>query len=99
MAQLAAESATKHGPASLTSSTSCDVSGNVWLNSTLVEALAACDAIEPMSTLDQIRAAIDAVLAAPDNPEAWSAASRIFYRQFEQEDILGPYSEADRRTG
>lgn len=73
---------------------SCDVSGNVWLSSTLVEALAACDAIEPMSTLDQIRAAIDAVLAAPDNPEAWEAASRIFYRQFEHEDILGPYTEA-----
>ena len=47
-----------------------------------------------MSTLDQIRAEIEAVLAQPDNPDAWSAASGIYYRQFEQEDIVGPYFDA-----
>ena len=74
--------------------TSFDVSGNIWLSTMLVEALAACDAMEPMSTLDQLRAGIEAVLAEPDDPAAWTAASRIFYRRFEQEDIVGPYGEA-----
>ena len=73
---------------------SFDVSGNIMLSSILVEALAACDAIEPMSTLDQIRAQIEAVLAEPDNPLAWSMAASIFYSQFEQEDVVGPYFEA-----
>lgn len=73
---------------------SFDVSGNIWLSSLLVEALAACDAIEPMSTLDQIYAEIQAVLAQPDSPDAWEAASGIYYRQFEEADIVGPYFEA-----
>jgi len=59
-----------------------------------IEALAACGAIEPQSTLDQIRASIDEVLAQPDSPDAWTIASSIYYRQFEQEDIFGPYAEA-----
>jgi Nuclease-related domain len=74
--------------------TSLDVSGNIWLSTILVEALAACEAVEPMSTLDQLRADIDAVLAEPDNPVAWTVASRIFYRQYENEGIVGPYAEA-----
>jgi hypothetical protein len=73
---------------------SFDVRGNVMLSSILVEALAACDALEPMSTLDQIRAQIEAVLAEPDNPLAWSMAASIFYSQFENEEVLGPYFEA-----
>jgi hypothetical protein len=73
---------------------SFDVSGNTMLSGILVEALAACDAIEPMSTLDQIRAQIEAVLAEPDNPLAWSMAASIYYSQFEQEDVFGPYFEA-----
>jgi hypothetical protein len=73
------------------------------LSTVLVEALAACDAIEPISTLDRIRAEITAVLAEPDNPLAWSAASGIYNRQFEEEDIVGPYCHAvdeldDRRS-
>jgi hypothetical protein len=74
--------------------TSFEVSTSVGLSTFLVEALAACDAIEPMSTLDQIRAEIDAVLAQPDSPDAWALASGIYYRQFEQENIVGPYGEA-----
>jgi hypothetical protein len=73
---------------------SFDVSSNIALSSFLVDALAACGAIEPQSTLDQIRASIDAVLAQPDSPDAWTIASSICYRQFEQEDIFGPYAEA-----
>jgi hypothetical protein len=73
---------------------SFDVSGNIMLSSILVEALAACDAVEPMNTLDQIRAEIEAVLAEPDNPLAWSMASGIYFRQFEEEDVVGPYFEA-----
>jgi hypothetical protein len=71
-----------------------DASGNIALSSVLVDALAACGAIEPQSTLEQIRAGIDAVLAHPDSSDAWTIACTIYYRQFEQEDILGPYSEA-----
>jgi hypothetical protein len=74
--------------------TSFDVSGNIGLSSMVVEALAACDAIEPMRTLDQIRAQIDAVLAQPDSPDAWALASGIYYGQFERENIVGPYGEA-----
>jgi Nuclease-related domain len=73
---------------------SFDVSGNIMLSSILVEALAACDALEPMNTLDQIRAEIEAVLAEPDDPLAWSMASGIYYRQFEEEDVVGPYFAA-----
>jgi hypothetical protein len=73
---------------------SFDVSSNIMLSSILVEALGACDALEPMNTLDQIRAEIEAVLAEPDNPLAWSMASGIYYRQFEEEDVVGPYFEA-----
>jgi hypothetical protein len=64
------------------------------LSSTLVEALAACDAMEPINSLESIREDIAAVLAAPDEPAAWAAASGIFYAQFEPEDILGPFAEA-----
>ena len=74
---------------------SFDVSGNIMLSTILVEALAACDAIEPMSTLDQIRAEIDAVLAAAGQPRSVvmpRPASTT--SQFEQEDIVGPYFEA-----
>jgi nuclease-like protein len=73
---------------------SFDVSGNIWLSTMLVEALAACEAFEPMNALDQIRGEISAVLAEPNNPDAWAAAASIYYRQFENEDIVGPYSEA-----
>ena len=73
---------------------SFDVSGNIMLSTILVEALAACDAIEPISTLDRIRAEIAAVLAEPDNLLAWSAASGIYNKQFEEEDIVGPYFNA-----
>lgn len=82
---------------------SFDVSSNINLSSVLVDALAACDAIEPMRTLDQIRGEIETVLAQPDSPDAWTLASGIYYRQFENNDIVGPYSEAvaeldDQRT-
>jgi hypothetical protein len=73
---------------------SFEESSNIALSGMLVEALAACGAIEPQSTLDQIRASIEAVLAQPDSPDAWTLASTIYYRQFEQEDIFGPYAEA-----
>jgi hypothetical protein len=73
---------------------SFDVSSNIALSTVLVDALAACDAIEPMRTLDQIRAEVEAVLAQPDSPDAWALASGIYYRQFENHDIVGPYFEA-----
>lgn len=64
------------------------------LSSTLVEALAACDAIEPVNSLEGIRQQIAAVLAVPEDPDAWAAARGIFSAQFEPEDIVGPFAEA-----
>jgi hypothetical protein len=73
---------------------SFDVSDNIWLSTMLVEALAACEAIEPANSLDQIRNNIGAVLAEPDSPDAWKVASGIYYAQFENENIVGPYAQA-----
>jgi len=60
----------------------------------LVEALAVYDAIEPINTLDALREEIAALLAAPRSDEGDVAAFRVFSRQFENEQILGPYCEA-----
>lgn len=67
---------------------------HLGLSSTLVEALAACDAIEPINSLEDIREQIAAVVAAPEDPDAWAAARGIVFAQFDPEDIVGPFAEA-----
>ena len=67
---------------------------NLALSSTLVEALAALGAIEPLRSLGDIRAAIGSVLGMPNHPDAPALAAGIISSQFEEEDIVGPYCEA-----
>lgn len=67
---------------------------NLGLSSTLIEALAALDAIQPVNTLDDIREQIDAVLHAFDQPDAPAIAAGIVGSQFEDESIVGPFCEA-----
>ena len=71
----------------------CETSG-LGLNTMLGEALAAYDAIEPTTTLTDIRSRISEVLAAPVSAEVDAAAYGIFSWQFEPQDIVGPYFEA-----
>jgi RecA/RadA recombinase len=70
-----------------------DVSQNIFLSSLVVEVLAACDAIEPLTTADAIAEDIAQVLAAPNDYEARARARGILASQFEDERIFGPYSE------
>lgn len=67
---------------------------HLGLSSALVEALAALGAIQPVNTLDAIRQQIDAVLDAPDEPDAPAIAAGIVGSQFEDESIVGPFCEA-----
>lgn len=71
----------------------CETSG-LGLNSMLGEALASYNAIEPTTTLADIRSHIGEVLAAAASPEADAAAYSIFCWQFESQNIVGPYFEA-----
>jgi hypothetical protein len=71
-----------------------EVRDNIMLSSALVDALAAYGDIEPVATLDDIRADITAVLADPDNPLAAEAAERIIGLQFDNDSVFGPYGDA-----
>lgn len=71
-----------------------DASHHIFLSSALIEALSAYGDIEPISTLEDIKESIAAVLAAPDNSEARQAAHHIVCSQFEDEGIVGPYCQA-----
>lgn len=63
-------------------------------SSTLIEVLASYDQITPMNNLAGITAAITEVLADPDNVDHRRLAQGMVAAQFEDERILGPYSEA-----
>jgi hypothetical protein len=67
---------------------------NLALSSSLVEALAAYGQITPIASLEDIRAQIRGVLSREDEREAWAAARGIVASQFDNETVLGPYSEA-----
>jgi hypothetical protein len=67
---------------------------NLWLRSSLVEALAAYGQLKPGASLADIHAQVSEVLAGPDDPEAWASAGRIVASQFEDQAVLGPYGEA-----
>lgn len=69
-------------------------SGNVFLDSDVVETLACYGAVESTVTVDDIHHAVDAVLALPPGEDASKLALGLFSSQFEPEDIVGPYSEA-----
>jgi hypothetical protein len=67
---------------------------HIFLSSTLIEVLASYGQIEPMRTLEDIKSEIADVLADDEDPANWEAAQAIIGRQFDDERILGPYSEA-----
>lgn len=71
----------------------CDPGGYWGLASSLTEALAAYEAIEPANSADDIRALIAAILAEPQNPEAWAAAEHVIGAQFDNADVVGPFYE------
>jgi hypothetical protein len=71
-----------------------DASSHIFLSSALIEALSAYGDIEAISSLEDIKHAINAILATPDDPEACQAAHHVVCSQFEDESIVGPYCEA-----
>lgn len=70
-----------------------DVSGNLVYSTLLIEALAACGSIEPITTAEEIREDIDHVLRNRHLPESGMIARSILGRMFEAETIHGPYAE------
>lgn len=74
---------------------SLDTDGiHVFLGSSLVEALAAYGRIDPIASLEDLQEQIAAVLAHSDDPKAAELAASMVDSQFEDEAIVGPYSEA-----
>ncbi|MGB8403860.1 MAG: hypothetical protein WCE30_07320 [Mycobacterium sp.] len=67
---------------------------DVGTNSTLIEVLASYDQITPVTSLEGIQREITAALSDVDNPEHQALARGIVTSMFEDERILGPYSEA-----
>src|SRR5262249_19713042 len=53
----------------------------------------ACGRVSTDVTADGIREQVDAVLAEPDNPDAWGVAAGMLSAQFEDQEIVGPYYE------
>jgi len=70
----------------------CDTK-SIFLNSSLFEALAAYGGIEPQNTEEGIRAQIAAILAEPDNPDAWAMAQGLAGMVFEDQNLHGLYGE------
>ena len=70
----------------------CDT-GNIFLNSSLFEALAAYGGIDPVNTEESIRAEISPILAAPRDPDARAAARRVVGMVFEDQALHGPWAE------
>lgn len=60
----------------------------------LVETLAAYEQITPSTTVDEIQAEVQEMLARPEDLEARKTARRLVGRQFDNEAVLGPYGEA-----
>jgi hypothetical protein len=67
---------------------------HLFLQSLFIETLAAYDGIEPARTLAAIHDELEEVLSRPDDPDAQRRAYHLFSAQFEDESVLGPYSEA-----
>ena len=66
---------------------------NLGLSTSLVDALAAYGAIQPMNDLEHIRAEIAGVLCRPEDPDAWKEAHTIVMRQLEEAEVFGNYDE------
>lgn len=70
----------------------CDTQ-HIFLNGLLFETLAVYGGIDPLNTEESIRAEIDKILAAPNDPNAWGAARRVVGMVFEDQNLHGPYDE------
>jgi hypothetical protein len=73
-----------------------DADGNILLSTSLVDALAGYDELEPAETLDSLRTRIAAILAQPRHPLAAASARQIIGGQFENESVVGPCYQAVR---
>ncbi len=67
---------------------------NLFLQSSLVEALARFGEIKNLTTPEELQDEILAVITNSDNAESCRDAGRIVSFQFEEPDIVGPYYEA-----
>ncbi|MHC6214752.1 NERD domain-containing protein [Rhodococcus ruber] len=68
---------------------------NDWgTSSLLIEALASYDQITPITSLQDIRESIAEVISNENNPDHHRLARGIVSGMFEDERVLGPYSEA-----
>jgi hypothetical protein len=67
---------------------------NLFLSTELVDALSAYQLLESSITVEDIQSEIETVLEDPDDPDRWQIAGSIITRQFENELVFGPYSEA-----
>lgn len=63
-------------------------------SSTLIDALASYDQITPVTSLEGIQREIANALSDVDNPDHQALAQGIVASMFEDERVLGPYSEA-----
>ncbi|MFE3257055.1 hypothetical protein [Nocardia sp. NPDC059229] len=57
----------------------------------ILEVLTAYRGMGPLNTHDMIRAEIEAILDAPEDPKAWTSAKCAVVMTFEDEDLHGPY--------
>lgn len=68
---------------------------NHWaLQSLIVEVLAGFGEIDLDITADELQADIRVVISHPQDPDYWTRASAVVSNRFENEEIVGPYSEA-----
>ena len=74
---------------------SYEPAANDWGSSSLrIEALASYDQIMPVTTLEGIQESIADVIGDENNPDHHRLAQGIVSSMFEDERVLGPYSEA-----
>jgi hypothetical protein len=71
-----------------------DTQHNINLSTLHLEVLARYGQIEALTTLEDIQAAIAEVLSDVDDPSRETAAQVIVGRIFDDEGVVGPYSEA-----
>lgn len=66
---------------------------NFWLQSSIVEALAACGRVVTDVTVDDIAAQIAAILSDPFDPENCQQAAQLVGLMLEESDLVGPVYE------
>jgi hypothetical protein len=69
-------------------------SDNIFLQSSQVEALGALGAITPINDLAAIEQQLQLILSNPDNADHCKLAYGAFSSQFEEESVVGPWTEA-----